>query len=76
MYVGQGLIATRLQAHLARTRLHEHPQGRLFAAGAPLACSWVANKEWLLHQRLELENDIIASHLIATGEVPSAQFRG
>jgi hypothetical protein len=76
MYIGQGRIAPRLLAHPAKTRVHEHPQGRLFATSAPLECSWVLNDGWLSHQRLELENDLIASHLLATGAIPVAQFRG
>lgn len=76
MYVGQGLIAPRLLAHLAKTRIPDHPQGQLFAAAAPLECSWVVNDAWLAHQRLELENDLIASHLLVTNEIPVAQFQG
>jgi hypothetical protein len=34
------------------------------------------NDEWLSHQRLELENDLIASHLLETGKIPVAQFQG
>ncbi len=76
LYVGQGLIASRLLAHLAKTRVFGHTQGQLFAAAAPLACSWVVNDAWLSHQRLELENDLIASHLLVTGAIPLAQFQG
>jgi hypothetical protein len=36
----------------------------------------VLNAAWYRHQRLELENDLIAAYLLATGEVPPAQFRG
>jgi hypothetical protein len=43
---------------------------------AVLVCSWVVNNEWLSHQRLELENDLIASHLLETGKIPVAQFCG
>jgi hypothetical protein len=76
LYIGQGFIAPRLLAHLAKTRVPGHNHGQLFAAAAPLACSWVVNDDWLSHQRLELENDLIASHLLVTGEIPVAQFRG
>jgi hypothetical protein len=76
VYVGQGSVALRLLDHLAKTRGPDRVQGQLFAAAAPLECSWVVNDEWLSHQRLELENDLIASHLLATGEIPSAQFQG
>jgi hypothetical protein len=36
----------------------------------------VLNDDWLDHQRLELENDLIAAHLLTTGQVPAAQFLG
>jgi hypothetical protein len=75
-YVGQGLVAPRLLAHLAKTRFPGHAQGQLFAAATPLECSWVVNDAWLSHQRLELENDLIAGHFLVTGEIPIAQFRG
>jgi hypothetical protein len=76
VYIGQGLISPRLLAHLAKTLVPDLPQGRVFAFAAPLECSWVVNDEWLSHHRLELENDLIASHLLVTGVIPIAQFRG
>ena len=44
------------------------------AAARPLMCSWVVNAGWEHHQRLELENDLIAAWVLATGSPPSAQF--
>jgi hypothetical protein len=41
-----------------------------------LGCSWVINDTWLAHHRLELENDLIAAHVLATEKVSSAQFMG
>jgi hypothetical protein len=41
-----------------------------------LEYSWVANSDWLPHQRLELENDLIAAYLLERGQVPKAQFLG
>ena len=41
-----------------------------------LECSWVLNKAWLAHQRLELETDLIAAHILATGNVPAVQSLG
>jgi hypothetical protein len=76
LYVGQGDIAARLIAHSGKLRSAGHAQGAILAAAAPLACSWVVNDGWLPHQRLELENDLIAAHLLAIGTVPAAQFRG
>ena len=76
LYVGQGLIPDRPLAHLAKTRLSDHGQGRIFAAEARLECSWVVHAAWLAYQRLELENDLIAAHILVTGKVPAAQFLG
>ncbi len=42
----------------------------------PLACSWVLDGAWHAHQRLELENDLIAVYVLATATVPPAQFIG
>jgi hypothetical protein len=51
------------------------PQARWF--GVPdLECSWTTNDSWLGHQRLELENDLIAAHVLEHGAPPSAQFLG
>lgn len=44
--------------------------------GGGLEVSYIANSEWLDHQRLELENKLIAAHVLATGAVPAAQFLG
>jgi hypothetical protein len=48
--------------------------GTPLAAAQPLTCSWVVNSAWEHHQRLELENDLIAAWVIATGSPPAAQF--
>jgi hypothetical protein len=39
-------------------------------------CTLQLNGAWLRQQRLELETDLIASHLLAMGRVPPAQFLG
>jgi hypothetical protein len=36
----------------------------------------VVNDAWWSHQRLELECDLIAAHLLETATVPPAQFIG
>jgi hypothetical protein len=41
-----------------------------------LTCSWVLNDVWHANQRLELENDLIASYVLGTASVPPAQFLG
>jgi hypothetical protein len=76
LYIGQGIITSRLLAHLPNTGIPGHPQGQLFAAAGPLECSWVVRDKWLPHQRLELENDLIASNLLVTDDIPVAQFQG
>jgi hypothetical protein len=76
LYIGEGLIASRLVVHARKVALESHPQGRIFAAAQPLECSWVRNDTWARHQRLELENDLIAAHVTVMGEVPAAQFLG
>jgi hypothetical protein len=76
LYVGQGRIPDRPLAHLGKVATVDHEQGRIFAAQQRLECSWVINGEWLAHHRLELENDLIAAHIVQTGSVPAAQFLG
>lgn len=76
LYVGQGVIPARPLAHLAKLRDPEHDQSRIFAAHTRFECSWVFSDLWLPHHRLELENDLIAAHLLGTGQIPAAQFAG
>lgn len=76
LYIGQGIVPARPLAHLAKVRDLGHEQGRVFAAHTRFECSWVLNENWLSHHRLELENDLIAAHMLSTGKVPAAQFLG
>jgi hypothetical protein len=76
LYVGQGMLRSRLSCHLQKALNPENEQGTIFANTSSLECSWVQNDNWYPHQRLELENDLIASHLLVTEVVPSAQFLG
>jgi hypothetical protein len=64
LYIGQGKIRGRLLAHLAKTANPQERQGSILAAQQRLECSWTINDEWLPHQRLELENDLIAAHML------------
>src|SRR5690606_38464891 len=75
VYVGEGMIGSRLKSHLAKRRIGDHAQGRLFASSA-LAGSWVVNETWEPFQRLEFETDLIAAHVVSTGVLPAAQFLG
>jgi hypothetical protein len=52
------------------------PQGIVFGTAQQLEWAWVLNGVWLPHHRLELECDLIGSHLLTTGIVPPAQFIG
>lgn len=74
-YIGEGAISKRVRAHLAKVRSAGHEQGQVLASVGPLAVSWVEGG-WVSHQRLELENDLIASHVLVEGRPPAAQFLG
>lgn len=76
LYVGQGKVGARIDAHLKKIAKPNHEQGKIFGRADRLEVSWVLNDDWYDHQRLELENDLIAAHLLAVGEVPCAQFCG
>jgi len=76
LYIGQGNIPARPRAHFAKIHNPSHPQGIIFKSSKRLECSWVLNHDWKSHHRLELENDLIAAHLIETGNLPKAQFLG
>lgn len=76
LYIGQGAIPTRPLAHLAKIGTPWRSQGVIFGSASRLEFSWVLNAEWLPHHRLELENDLIAAHMVVTGEIPRAQFLG
>lgn len=76
VYIGQGMIRSRLAKHRRSAIAAGSPQGQALAAAQPLACSWVVSAAWKRHQLLELENDLIAAWVLATGSPPAAQFYG
>lgn len=76
LYIGEGKIWDRLQAHFKKTDKDGHAQGQLFSDAGELELSWVQGRGWPKHHRLELENDLIAAHLLKTGQIPAAQFLG
>jgi hypothetical protein len=76
LYVGEGLVADRLDSHWRKTRKQGNPQGNVFRAAGRLECSWTLYDGWLPHQRLELECDLIGSHLLMQEAAPPAQFIG
>jgi hypothetical protein len=59
----------------SRSSASRAESGRIGAGNSPISIVLV-NDEWLSHHRLELENDLIGSHLLVTGAIPVAQFRG
>lgn len=73
-YVGQGAISQRLRAHAAKGRQSDHPQAAMFAP--PVEVSWVIRADLGSQQLLEAEGDLIASHVAACGNAPTAQFLG
>lgn len=76
LYIGEGLVTARLAAHMKKSGAPGNRQGAIFLQAASLEWSWVTSQGWHAHQRLELENDLIAAHLMATKTVPAAQFLG
>ncbi len=74
LYIGQGLVSARLTAHVSKVSKATERQADLFAGD--ITCSWVLNGAWHAHQRLELENDLIAAYVLETASVPPAQFLG
>lgn len=76
LYVGQGVILARLRQHLRKGVASDDAQGSIFRAARRLEVSWVSNGGWSQNQRLELENDLIAAHVLTTEAPPPAQFIG
>ena len=75
-YVGEGRIRDRIKAHLRKGADPEHPQYHFFGAVGPLEFSYFVRPDLLRHQRLEVETDLIGSHVLGHGAVPLAQFLG
>lgn len=74
LYIGQGRLRARLTAHVAKPP--SHVQGAIFRLEPELQTSWTVISDLARHQLLELENDLIASSLLVSGQVPAAQFLG
>ncbi|SVA46481.1 uncharacterized protein METZ01_LOCUS99335 [marine metagenome] len=74
VYVGQGRISARVKSHVAKGEDPGHSQHRFFVAD--LTWDWVDFPEIDRTQLLELENDLIASHVSVYGCIPRAQFLG
>lgn len=72
VYVGQGVVRSRVGQHLRKGGKPEEPQGAVFRAD--MECSWVLDDAWYGHQRLELENDLIGAYVLWAGAPPAGQF--
>jgi hypothetical protein len=66
LYIGQGLVASRIANH--RRRPDRYPPSTTW--------SWASTEYTLGAQLLEQENDLIASHMLVLGEPPTNQFLG
>lgn len=74
LYIGEGQILKRLNAHKSKTSDSSHPQSTFFSG--EILMSWIEMRELASVQRRELENDLIASHHLVIGSPPPAQFIG
>jgi hypothetical protein len=74
VYVGQGDIASRLRTHAAAAADENLPKHEWLRS--PSETSWVELDGVPTRALLELENDLIASHVLVCGEPPGAQFLG
>jgi hypothetical protein len=59
---------------MQKARTPDHPQAAVFAG--PIECSYVLDDAWHAHQRLELDDDLIAAYVLTTGTVPPGWFIG
>ena len=76
LYVGEGKVRERVKAHIKKSDKPEHPQARTFSEPQYIELSYVSRSDLAKHQRLEIENDLIAAHVLGMGTVPAAQFLG
>jgi hypothetical protein len=78
VYVGEGRMSQRLGVHLGKARVDRPTataQQLVFADSLEPEYSYVSGA-WEAHQRLELETDLIAAHVLRLGRPPAAQFIG
>lgn len=76
LYVGEGAIKGRVHAHLQKMSLPGHAQGQLLRDAGVLEASFIREDGWHTNQRLEIENDLIAAHVLEHRTQPAAQFLG
>jgi len=75
-YIGQGRVGSRVLAHAAKGADPTHRQSAAFVDPSRLELSFVLGVLWSPRHLLELENDLIAAHVLILGAVPEAQFLG
>ena len=76
IYIGEGKIKDRVNAHIKKSRQVGHPQAFAFSEPASIELSFIQRNDLAKHQLLEIENDLIAAHFIQMGVIPPAQFLG
>ena len=76
LYVGEGKIRGRVGAHMKKGQKADHPQAFAFSDPADIEASFIRRDDLAKHQLLELENDLIAAHVVRLGVGPVAQFLG
>jgi hypothetical protein len=76
LYIGEGKIRDRVTAHMAKGKRPDHPQAFAFADPAGIEASFIQRDDLAKHQLLEVENDLIAAHVVWVGVGPVAQFLG
>jgi hypothetical protein len=74
LYVGEGRITSRLAAHTQKGRDEAHPQAVWFRDH--MECSTVPLPGLSALHRLEIETDLIGSHMLEHDHPPLAQFLG
>jgi hypothetical protein len=74
VYVGQGKVADRIRNHISKGTDAAHRQSDFF--DDDVAWNWVDLAGTHRTHLLEIENDLIASHVETLGQPPVAQFLG
>jgi hypothetical protein len=76
LYIGEGKIRDRVNAHLKKGQKADHPQAFAFADPGGIEVSFIQRNDLAKHQLLEVENDLIAAHFVRVGVGSVAQFLG
>jgi hypothetical protein len=76
IYIGEGKIRGRVNAHLRKGIQSGHPQASAFSDTPSIELSFHLPHLPAKHRLLEIENDLIAAHILQLGTIPTAQFQG